>query len=617
MLRTRFTTRLLSWLVVASMLLQSLAPAVALAQEPDSGGGTVLLPLIAGGRLSSVATDTVFRTRVTVATTAQWRDLERMDPVFLARGDNWADLLVDDAQMADLARWRYNPESTDTLEALVTANDADGRMAAGFAPLLAAATDLRAALTADKAAASTEADAGARRADQPRASLRAALQALAAQQLDFVLAATSTDTDNDGLNDTLEGYWCTDPTKADSDLDGIQDSAEVAALKGWVANKIVQAPSSGKPFASWPNQTTCLDDDYDSVPDAVEWLELGLRGDTESTDRDQFDDGQELFGATKCPGSGTACGYGSLPPANTAGIVLFPEMPGWVRMPGDHPLVTALPIIEIHVMPSTLHVERVTNITTSKGQISLKEKNYSTSKTEGTSSSVTDTDTWNEWEEVSKTSQSPTRANSAELVYEPNPFSDCDTTLNREVIEACVRTRTQTIEGLKSFAGSSFSLVRDKASQLTGAGWSFITANSQILGDNVTWLGDQLSKVVRLSNCSIGLDLGCDLEFDWSASGFADPNTPLLQDMAHTLAGLQPNVGSGNTVTNLTRNYPIQFPAPPFVPTTTNTKGSSKGGSHAVTHSEYQENTITEGEAFTTGEEWSTAVAENSAHAAD
>ncbi len=42
-------------------------------------------------------------------------------------------------------------------------------------------------------------------------------------------------------------------------------------------------------------------------------IELGLNPNRESTDRDKFDDGQELFGTTYCPGSAGFCGYGSLP----------------------------------------------------------------------------------------------------------------------------------------------------------------------------------------------------------------------------------------------------------------------------------------------------------------
>ncbi len=396
--RSHFVTRLLSWIVIFAIVLQSLAPAIALAQEPDSGGGTVLLPLIAGGaRPTLTATDTVFRTRVTVQTTAQWRDLERMNPVFLARGADWADLLVDDAQLADLARWRYEPKGTDTLEALVTANDGDGRMATSFAPLLTASTQLRAALTSARQSDAT----AARRADESRVHLRVALNALATEQLDFVLTATSTDTDNDGLNDTLEGYWCTDPARADSDFDGASDGVEVQRLKDWMANKRYSYPSTGKPFQGWPPQKIgCYDDDQDSVPDIAEMVELGLSANRESTDRDKFDDGQELFGQTYCTGQGGFCSYGPLPRNEDWGVI-FAEMPSWVKAPGSHPLVAGFPAPEVDVVESSIVVKTVTVVTTDHVIASGTEKSYSTARTEGTSTSVANTVTWNEWQEMS------------------------------------------------------------------------------------------------------------------------------------------------------------------------------------------------------------------------
>ena len=36
------------------------------------------------------------------------------------------------------------------------------------------------------------------------------------------------DSDADGLTDTQEGWWCTDPLKVDSDGDGTSDGSEVA-----------------------------------------------------------------------------------------------------------------------------------------------------------------------------------------------------------------------------------------------------------------------------------------------------------------------------------------------------------------------------------------------------
>ena len=51
--------------------------------------------------------------------------------------------------------------------------------------------------------------------------------------------------------------------------------------------------------------------------------------------------------------------------------------------------------------------------------------------------------------------------------------------------------------------------------------------------------------------------------------------------------------------------------------TETHTSGRSWGGAQTVTNEVYEEHTIAEGQAFTTGQNWSTAWAVDSSHAAD
>ena len=51
--------------------------------------------------------------------------------------------------------------------------------------------------------------------------------------------------------------------------------------------------------------------------------------------------------------------------------------------------------------------------------------------------------------------------------------------------------------------------------------------------------------------------------------------------------------------------------------TETRTNGSSWGGAQTTSHSTYEEHTITEGEAFTNGKNWSTAWANDSSHASN
>ena len=126
----------------------------------------------------------------------------------------------------------------------------------------------------------------------------------------------------------------------------------------------------------------------------------------ESTDRDKYDDGQELFGLTYCTGQGGFCSYGLLP-RNADWGVITAGMPSWVRRPGNHPLVAAYPVPEIDVVPSSLHVEAVTTITTDHVITTGEEHSYSTAVTEGKSTAVADTVTWNNWEEVSHSLESP------------------------------------------------------------------------------------------------------------------------------------------------------------------------------------------------------------------
>ena len=224
--------------------------------------------------------------------------------------------------------------------------------------------------------------------------------------LSQVALLSSVDDDGDGLTDTEEAWWGTDPLCSDSDGDGTTDKAEVDALREWIGNRRAGPPASGKPFQGWPPQTDSVcdvnrhfpvpDDDRDGVPDLAERWMLGLNMNRESTDRDKFDDGQELFGTTKWA-------WGALPRAEDTGII-FAEMPGWVKAPGNHPLVAAFPVPEVDVVQSSLHVEAVTTVTTDHTIGEGTERSYSTAKTEGTSTSVANSRTWNEWEESSMTS---------------------------------------------------------------------------------------------------------------------------------------------------------------------------------------------------------------------
>src|SRR6185369_17857997 len=65
--------------------------------------------------------------------------------------------------------------------------------------------------------------------------------------------------------------------------------------------------------------------------------------------------------------------------------------------------VAAVPSQHDSVTPSSLTVETATVVTTDRRVEKSEQRSYSTARTEGTSTSVADTVTWNDWQEVSTT----------------------------------------------------------------------------------------------------------------------------------------------------------------------------------------------------------------------
>ena len=206
---------------------------------------------------------------------------------------------------------------------------------------------------------------------------------------------------------------------SDGDASGYTDGQEVRALLDFTLPRTVRwgyGPPFGPPNA-WPNfndrngthVNICNDGDYDTIPDYAEVYMVGTRVPEESTDHDKFDDGQELFGVTFCPGAPTNCGYGSYPAVEYWNYVQA-SMPNWVLPPGDNPLVAAFPVPEVYVTPGSWHVERVTTITTTQGEMTQASHSYETSVTRGQGTSIADTVTWNNWEEVSQAVETPLMA---------------------------------------------------------------------------------------------------------------------------------------------------------------------------------------------------------------
>ncbi len=568
--------------------------------------------------LADTLTD-LFRTWVTLPNSTARARLDTLGVVVLEETETRALILADAEQLETLARLRFRPEATDDV-GILAAHHAETApaLAQSLTPLLAQARDARALSLADDGQAVTAQTATLQRA---QTDLRAALQALTVEQQAGIMSLIAVDSDGDGLTDTQEAWWCTDSLNMDSDGDGVSDAVEVQTAKDWLNNLRASPPTSGKPFAGWPPQISgCRDDDMDSVPDLAERWELGLNMNRESTDRDKFDDGQELFGNTYCPGSGGYCGYGALPRNEDWGVI-FAEMPTWVEAPGNHPLVTAFPIPEIDVVESSLHVETVTTVTTDHTISSGTERSYSTAKTEGTSTSVSQTKTWNNWEEVSDARTTPT-------INSPQNTNSSNTLINYQSTSVVVQQPKPSALGL---VDSLISLVEApgkvwNAGVQIGNGINEAIYLTAAYGAPWNWNGhldeyDEMQAREQIAKCQ-------------SSQTCRDPATGLLlldggpyavnqqacgqqtQNFATGNSGVRTGLTDGGAISYRYQPMQVNLNMPP-TQTHTETRGQSWGGAETTTNEQYEEHTITNGESFSSGESWGTATAVDSSHAAD
>jgi hypothetical protein len=329
----------------------------------------------------SAVTSGLYRSTLVMGQAYDWTRLEKTGVKILKHEDELAVVLATATQLEQIAKAGFQMQASEELGSLVAENAGTSAwLAKSLAPQLAQAQRLT-------VEAATENATG---------GLEVIVAGMTAEQQSGILAFPGVDNDADGLTDTQETWWCTDPNNPDSDGDGTTDGMEVNLAKQWLSNHGSGVPSSGKPFSGWPdNHPGCYDDDMDSVPDMAERWELGLNMNRESTDGDKFDDGQELFGITKYPG------YGGLPRSEDTFITS--SMPGWVDPPGNSPVVAAYPQISIDIVPNSLQVRLVTTVTTGESHSTGQVFGYSTTNSEGTSTGVgkEESHTFSEWQEVS------------------------------------------------------------------------------------------------------------------------------------------------------------------------------------------------------------------------
>lgn len=521
-----------------------------------------------------------YRTTVLVGGTTDLVRLQAMSVTVLGATANTATVIVDRLQLEELARLHFFPHGTD-LAAHLTG--------AGGARISASAT----------AAA--------------------------------VLASTGTDSDGDGLTDTEEGWWCTDPHNADSNNDRVSDGAAVQGLIDWVRHVRTTRPASGKPFAGWPpDHTGCYDSDYDSVPDAVEVYVFGLNPNRESTPRDKFDDGQKLFGITDCPGSGGGCGYGALPRAVDWGVI-FAEMPSWVKPPYDSPYVAAFPQPDIEVVDNSIKVTAKTIIQSTTTAGVGDSKTYGTSETRGTSSSVANTASWNNWQEVAVS-----KPQSSALLM-PSTFH-----LGQALSSVRLNRRLSSAKSSGFNLGNLFSSNNsiDASSSLRMNGTAQGCVAVACANVNATINGDVVNHFDPSFHVSIGCILFCNsgtvqnnvnncYQGCPSQGGTYVGNQQLIDRGGRTIQAQDNSAGgsetydyangsqSGSSVPlNATKYYQISYPSPPE-PTITNTSGHSAGGAQTTTHTEYEEHTTSQSQQFMNSTSWATASSTDTVHAAD
>ncbi len=558
--------RFVRLLVVLSLFL----PRVAVAQQmPD----VLPAPLgdVSGAPALPAGESRLYRTRVTLSGSRTRDRLEGLGVTILDELGQYAIVLADDVQLEDLARLRFQPQTSDALELLIEAHRAE------LGPL---ARDLR-----DKMAKSLLSAAERQR---PHLELTPA-QALAVAGLGAV------DEDGDGLTQTEEAWWGTDAMNPDSDGDGATDGAEVLALRDWLGNRRGSYPAGGRPFLAWPDATH--DADYDGVPDMAERWDLGLNMNRESTDRDKFDDGQELFGITHWS-------WGALPRVEDTGYI-FAEMPAWVKAPGNHPFVAAFPIPEIDVVESSLHVETVTTVTTDHTINEGLERSYSTAATKGTSTSVANTVTWNNWQEVSK---SKTTKDSTSAQGDVDAMDVPWRRIGKAALGA-VKIAGGVVgaigvcgaAGVGTVVSWGVGAVLAVPACLGAVGTAAVAVASGV-GDLIDATKPDEVQPVTNVNIYQGTTQRTSAKSEQGATVIVN-QTVDTDNLVKAVDGVRyAQAETGELLAQSVYQLKNALTAP--VNTTTKTSGQSRGGSQTTTHTTYEEHTITNGEAFSSGESW-------------
>jgi len=555
----------------------------------------------------------LYRSTISLQQPTDRTRLDELDITILSDNNDTAVVLVDGQQLTTLARLGFRPSGNEELFALVNAQDQSFAWLSGsMRPLLGQVTQVHNRVVALSANPSEAQDAEDIEMEA-LTELRAAAQELLPEQRIGLSQAASTDDDGDGLTNTEELWWCTDPQ--DPHTRGNANSTDydyVARLtqylwQPWDGDNRLEGP----PFQGWSPETTsynypdrvffCPDTDGDSVPDGAERM-LGLSDNRPSTDRDRYNDGLELFKLDKNNDT----------------------LPAFVVTPGNHPMVAAYPKIRVDAVPSSFKVEVVTEFTSGVNASTGTAKTYGTEETRGVSDSVADTETWNSWQEVSVTK--PIDGLSQVQSVENPRFSDeyHESVLLNNDLKPIIESGQELLLNADYTVGVG-----------AGSGGVGVYGEMTVDGKSIAnvgksvwwWLTSPLTGAPPPNSNSDNnkVDINSDGTCDCDEVQYPDSVEVVRmrnqlrnsQDRIPSFSGTSYNRSSQNGNYYAQRNYPVIYPVLRQQPTRTVSNGSSRGGAHTTTHTEYQEHTIIETEQFATEEGWSEATTTNSAHSAN
>ena len=518
----------------------------------------------------------LYRTYVTIDQPYDLTRLQDLGIKILDQESDWASVLVSDVQLENLARLGFEPQASNELSLLVLANAESNSW---LASSLSAQLDQAISFT------NSVENAQINGIEADDSTLVGIIEGFSVEQLSGIQALPGVDNDADGLTDTQESWWCTDPMNPDSDGDGALDGTEVLYLKDWVGNRGSGVPASGKPFAGWPSDyLNCYDDDYDSIPDMAERWELGLNMNRESTDGDKFDDGQELFGITKYPN------YGALPrPEDT---FITSSMPGWVDPPGNSPVVAAYPVISFKVFAPSIEITLVSEIIAGETHGSGETFGYLTTQTDGTNMGVGNAEShvYSDWQEIGNS-----QADTYERSHYESFMESRSQQYVREVreglkVEKELNGNAQVTLGGTYSIGTEVSADLDVGKALAGA----------IAGGGVG----------ALSGLGVGASLsqeaGVSAEFTFGASG-SERTTTTKQTRTVNAGGYEISREVGDTFTVGAILEQSQ----------TTGVGYESGQTTTITRETYDAFSVSNDHQIATTEQWNNATAVNSNHAAD